>query len=307
MKAGFFSMSIFIGSGTAVCTPFLENMTFNAAAYESLIKHQIQYGTNAIISCGTTGEASTLTGDEHTEVVRTAVSAAKEASADYNRKVPVIAGIGGNNTADCINKAKKMQTLGVDALLCVTPYYNKTSQRGLIAHYTAIAKNTDLPMMLYNVPSRTGMSIASETLAALAAVPNILAVKEASGDFSLIAEIAERCGDRIDIYAGNDDHILPTLSLGGKGVVSTVANIAPRDVSNMVKMYLNGDIEGSRRLQLGILPLVRLIFSDINPMPVKFTLNLLGFNMGSCRLPLAEIDENLAEALRQEIKRYGLS
>jgi len=292
-------MSIFTGSGAAVCTPFSNDGAFNGAAYEKLIEFQIEKGTDAIVSCGTTGEASTLSNDEHIEVVRTAVAAAKG-------KVPVIAGAGGNNTAGCVAMGQALQKAGVDAIMCVTPYYNKTSQKGLVAHYTKIAASVDIPIMLYNVPSRTGMNLQAKTLYELSKIPNITAIKEASGDFSQIAEMAERCAGAIDLYSGNDDHILPLLALGGKGVVSTVANIAPETVHNIVAKFMDGDLEGSRKLQLDLLPLIRLIFSDVNPMPVKAALNLMGFGAGECRLPLTAIDDGLLDSLKQEMKRYGL-
>ncbi|MCL2839534.1 MAG: 4-hydroxy-tetrahydrodipicolinate synthase [Defluviitaleaceae bacterium] len=299
-------MSIYTGSGVAVCTPFDSTGAFNANVYESLIKFHVEKGTDAIVSCGTTGEASTLNGDEHLEVVKTAVVAAKKFGDEAGKKVPVIAGGGGNDTANCCAVGKKLQQAGVDALMYVTPYYNKTSQAGLIQHYTAIAKGVDIPIIIYNVPSRTGLNIQPKTLATLAKLPNITAVKEASGDISQIVEVFERCGGDIDVYSGNDDQILPILSLGGKGVISTIANIAPRAVHDIVAKFMAGDIEGSRALQFSILPLVRLLFSDVNPMPVKAAVNLLGFDAGTCRLPLVAIEDGLHESLKQGMKRFGI-
>jgi len=299
-------MSIFTGSGVAVCTPFTREGAFSGEVYEKLISFHGSKGTDAIVSCGTTGEASTLSADEHIEVVRTAVSAAKKFGETAGRKMPVVAGGGGNDTANCCAVGKKLQQAGADALMCVTPYYNKTSQKGLVAHYTAIAKSVDIPIIVYNVPSRTGLNIQPKTLAEIAKLPNIAAVKEASSDISQIVEVFERCGGDIDVYSGNDDQILPILSLGGKGVISTIANIAPTTVHEIFAKYETGDIAASRKLQLSILPLVRLLFSDVNPMPVKAALNLMGFDAGECRLPLVSIDESLRESLKQEMERFGL-
>ena len=299
-------MSIFIGSGVAVCTPFNKTGGFNGVVYESFIDFQIQKGTAAIVSCGTTGEAVTLGADEHIEVVKTAVTAAKKAGEKYGRKVPVIAGAGGNNTAACISTGKSLQQAGADALMYVTPYYNKTSQCGLVAHYTEIAKNVDLPIIVYNVPARTSLNLQPKTLAEIAKLPNISAVKEASSDITQIAEVIERCADNLDVYVGNDSEILPVMSLGGKGVISTMGNIAPADIQAIVDKFLAGDLAGSRKLQLGILPLVRLLFTDVNPMPVKTALRMMGFDMGSCRLPLVDIEPALAAELEHAMKEYGL-
>ncbi|MCL2217599.1 MAG: 4-hydroxy-tetrahydrodipicolinate synthase [Defluviitaleaceae bacterium] len=299
-------MSIFSGSGAAVCTPFNSAGGFNAEAYAKLVSFHAEKNTDAIVSCGTTGEASTLSTDEHIEVVKTAVAAAKKFGGERGRKLPVVAGGGGNDTAACCAMGKKLQQAGADALMYVTPYYNKTSQKGLVAHYTAIAKAVDLPIIVYNVPGRTGLNILPKTLAALAKLPNIAAVKEASGDISQIAEVFQRCGGDLDVYSGNDDQILPILSLGGKGVISTIANIAPLEVHEIVTKFLSGDTTASREIQLSILPLVRLLFSDVNPMPVKAALNLMGFDAGQCRLPLVPIENELLESLKQEMKRFGL-
>jgi 4-hydroxy-tetrahydrodipicolinate synthase len=299
-------MAIFIGSGAAVCTPFHGTEGFNADAYEKLIRFQVEKGTAAIVSCGTTGEASTLDNDEHIEVVRAAVAFTKKAAEDAGRKVPVIAGAGGNNTKNCINLGKALVQAGADALMFVAPYYNKTSQKGLVEHYTLLAKSLDIPIVVYNIPVRTAMNIQPKTFAELAKVPNIVAVKEATGDMPHVAEILERCGDRLAIYSGNDDYTLPILSLGGKGVISTVANIAPAWVHELVAKFMQGDAEGSRKIQLGILSLVRALFGDVNPMPVKAALNLMGFGMGGCRPPLTTIDDGLLESLKAEMEKYGL-
>ena len=299
-------MSIFLGSGVALCTPFDSTGQFNADAYEKFIEFQVEKGTSALVSCGTTGEASTLSSAEQLEVVRTAVAAAKKYGAKYGRKVPVVAGAGGNDTAACITTGKAFQQAGADALMYVTPYYNKTSQRGLAAHYTAIAANVDLPIVVYNVPVRTALNMLPKTLAEVAKLPNIQAVKEASSDITQITEVIERCAADMDIYVGNDAEILPTLALGGKGVISTMGNIAPADISAIVAKFMAGDLEGSRKLQLSILPMIRLLFADVNPMPVKAALRMMGFDMGQCRLPLVDIEEAHYTKLHQEMKRYGL-
>jgi 4-hydroxy-tetrahydrodipicolinate synthase len=291
--------TIFTGCGTAVVTPFGNDGKFNADAYEKLINFQIENGADAIVSCGTTGEASTLSLEEHVEVVRAAAAASK-------KRVPVIAGAGGNDTADCISLGKACLKAGADALMFVAPYYNKPSQRGLIAHYTKLASDIDAPIVVYNIPGRCSVNILPKTFEAICKLENIAAVKEASGDFGQVAEIAERCGDNLVIYSGNDDYILPILSLGGKGVISTTGNIAPKTVHDMVEKYFAGDMVESRKLQLSILPIMRLLFAEGNPVGVKAALNLMGFNMGECRLPLVPIEESLRDAMQAEMKRFGL-
>ena len=299
-------MSVFTGSGVAVCTPFDKAGKFNCQAYEKLIHFQINSGTDAIVACGTTGEATTLSKDEHIEVVRCAVAFAKDAGERAGRKVPVIAGAGGNDTANCVEMGKALVKAGAHALMCVTPYYNKTSQKGLVQHFSAIAAAVDVPIVLYNVPSRTALNMLPSTLYELSRVPNIAAIKEASGDIVQVAEMIELCGDTITMYSGNDNHVVPMLSLGGKGVISTIANILPAQVHWMVSSYLEGDHKTSLDLQLGILPLVRLLFVDVNPMPVKAALNLMGYDVGVCRLPLTDIDESLYVNLKEEMTRYGI-
>ena len=299
-------MTLFTGAGTAVCTPFKNSGEFCFDTYEKFIVWQVENGADAIISCGTTGEASTLSLEEHVEVVRAAANAVKKAGEKVGRKVPVIAGAGGNDTADCCSLGKACRQAGADALMYVAPYYNKPSQRGLIAHYTKIAAEVDLPIVVYNIPGRSSVNIQPKTMGVIARIPNIVAVKEASGDFGQVAEIAERCGDSLDIYSGNDDYILPVLSLGGKGVISTIGNIAPQTMHDMVEKFLSGDIIGSRKLQLSILALMRLLFAEGNPVGVKAALNLMGFEMGGCRLPLVPIENDLHENLKHEMKRFGL-
>ena len=299
-------MSIYTGIGVALCTPFDNQGAFNGTEYERLIDFQAEKGTDAIVSCGTTGEASTLKIDEHIEVVRTAVLAAKKAGGKHGRKLPVIAGAGGNDTDDCISLGKSLQQAGADALMYVTPYYNKTSQRGLVEHYTKIAASVDLPIVVYNVPSRTGLNMQPKTLAQLAKLPNIQAVKEASNDINQIAEVFELCGDNLDVYVGNDSEILVTLALGGKGVISTMGNIAPDTIRRIVTAFFEGKLEESRKLQLKILPMTRLLFTDVNPMPVKAALRMMGFDVGQCRLPLVDIEPELAGKLREAMKGFGM-
>ena len=289
-----------------MCTPFDSAGNFNCATYEKLIDFQVREGTDAIVACGTTGEATTLSKDEHIEIVRHAVTYAKSAGDKYNRKVPVIAGAGGNDTALCIQMGQALSKAGADALMYVTPYYNKTSQRGLVQHYTTIAAKVDLPIVLYNVPSRTALNMLPKTLHELSKVENIVAIKEASADIVQVAEMVELCGDTITFYSGNDNHVIPMLSLGAKGVISTIANIAPAAVNKMVMAYLGGDHETGLKIQLSILPLIRCLFTDVNPMPVKAALNLMGFDAGICRLPLTTIDEDLHDSLKQEMTRFGL-
>jgi 4-hydroxy-tetrahydrodipicolinate synthase len=281
--------SIFKGSAVAICTPFDAAGNFNGSEYEVLIDFQLGSGTAAIVSCGTTGESATLTPEEHIEVVRTAVGAVK-------KRAPVIAGAGGNDTANCIHTGRALLRAGADALMFVTPYYNKTNQAGLVAHYTAIADALDAPIILYNVPSRTGLNMLPETVAKLAELPNIAGIKEASGDIAQVANIAARCD--IPIYSGDDAMVLPVMSLGGAGCISTIANIWPT--------AMNEVCEGSLEMQLHILPLVKLLFTDVNPMPVKYALELLGYNCGSCRLPLVNIGDKLRGDLYAEMKRVGL-
>lgn len=295
-------MSIFTGSGTAICTPFYDNGEFNPSAYEKLLKFQLENETDAIISCGTTGEVSTINDDEHVEIVRLAVNTVKSST----RKIPVIAGAGGNDTRNILQLGKRLMHAGADALMLVTPYYNKTSQRGLVEHFTKIAKAIDLPFVLYNVPVRTSLNMLPKTVYELSKIENIAAVKEASGDIVQVAQIIELCGDNITVYSGNDDYVVPLLSLGGKGVISTIANIAPRQMHTMVKKYLDGDVKESAKMQLDMLALVRALFADVNPMPVKTALNIMGFEAGPCRGPLTSIDDSLKDELIKQMKKYGV-
>ena len=289
--------TIFTGAGVAIITPMNADGSVNFQKYREIIDWQMENGTDAIITCGTTGESSTLTHEEHVEVIRTAV----EQTAG---RVPVIAGTGSNDTDYGIKLSLEAKALGVDGLLLVTPYYNKASQRGLIAHYTAIADAAQLPIILYNVPSRTGVSIQPATVVELAKHPYIVGIKEASGNLSIAAEIAATCD--IDIYSGNDDQILPVLSLGGKGVISVLSNVAPRETHDICQKWFDGDFEGSRKLFLQYLELANAMFIDVNPIPVKDAMNLMGLDVGECRLPLITMDEGNKAKLAAVLKKYNL-
>lgn len=294
-------MAIFTGSGVAIVTPFNEDMSIDFERLESLIDFQITNNTDCIVICGTTGEASTMTDKEHLECIKVAVDRT-------NKRVPVIAGTGSNDTAHGIELSKKAAALGADGLLQVTPYYNKTTQKGLIAHFTAIAKSVDLPIILYNVPSRTGLNILPPTAAELSKVDNIVAIKEASGNIGQIIETVHRCDGRLDLYSGNDDQIVPLLSLGGKGVISVIANILPQETHDIVEKYLVGDTKGSLELQLKIHDLVGALFCEVNPIPVKAALSLMGkdYNAGRCRMPLTDMEPQHLELLKAEMKKYGI-
>ncbi len=293
-------MAIFTGSGVAIVTPMHADGKVNYEKLEELINWQIEQGTDAIIICGTTGESSTLSEEEHTECVKAAVSFA-------NKRVPVVAGTGSNSTDTAIYLTKEAEKDGADAALLVTPYYNKATQKGLIMHYTEIAKNTDLPIILYNVQSRTGVNITPDTAVTLAKTcDNIVAIKEASGNISQIADLMQKADGCIDLYSGNDDPVVPLLSLGGIGVISVLANVAPKDTHDMVMKYLEGDVAGSRALQLKALPLIHELFNEVNPIPVKAAMNLMGKNVGPLRLPLTEIEPAHAEKLAKALKDYGL-
>ena len=289
--------TIFTGAGVAIVTPMNPDGSVNYERYRELVEWQIQNGTDAIISCGTTGESSTLDHEEHIEVMRAAVEQAAG-------RVPVISGTGSNDTRYCIELSLEAQRLGADALLLVSPYYNKTSQRGLIAHYTAIADAVELPIILYNVPSRTGVDIKPDTIARLAAHPRIVAVKEANGNISAAAQVAALCD--IDIYSGNDDQIVPLLSLGSKGVISVLSNILPQQTHDICAKWFAGDVAGSRALQLALLELANALFSDVNPIPVKEAMNLMGMQVGDCRLPLLGMDEAGRGKLAAVLTKYGL-
>ena len=292
-------MSIFTGAGVALVTPMNADGSVNFEKMKELIEFQIANDTDALIICGTTGEATTISDEDQIECVRFA----KEVAAG---RVPVIAGAGSNDTAHCIELAVACEKAGADAVLLVTPYYNKATQKGLILHYTAIANAINIPIILYNVPGRTGCNLAPKTVAELAKVPNIVAVKEASGNLSQVAEIAALVGPDFDIYSGNDDQILPVLSLGGKGVISVLSNVAPKQTHDMVAKFFEGDIKGSIKLQLDAIELISALFCEVNPIPVKTALNLMGYEVGACKLPLCEMEPKNLETLKTAMKNYGL-
>ena len=290
-------MAVFKGAGVAIVTPIHEDGSINYDKLEELIEYQIANSTDAIIICGTTGESSTMTHGEHLKTIKFAID--KTAG-----RVPVIAGTGSNCTETAIMMSKEAASYGADALLLVTPYYNKATQKGLIAHYTAIADAVpETPIILYNVPSRTGCNILPETAAALCKnVKNIVGIKAASGDLSQIAKMMSLADGAIELYSGNDDQVLPILSLGGQGVISVLSNVAPRETHDMVMKYLEGDLDGARKLQLDMIPLISALFCEVNPIPVKTALNLMGKEVGPLRMPLCEMEpanqEKLAKAMR---------
>jgi len=290
-------MSIFTGSGVAIVTPFTKE-GINYTSFEKLLEYQIKEGTDAIIVCGTTGEPSTMSVEEKVSVIQFAVE-------KVQGRIPVIAGTGGNNTKTVIELSQKAESLGVDALLIVTPYYNKTTQKGLVEHFNAIADAVHLPIIIYNVPSRTGLNMTPTTLRELAQHRNIQAMKEASGNITQIVEMARICNGFIDIYSGNDDHVVPVLSVGGKGVISVVANIAPKDMHNLVKAFLSGHIDESVKLQFKINTLVEVLFTEVNPIPIKTALNLIGFDVGELRLPLTSMSELNLTLLKKRLLEHG--
>ncbi len=290
-------MTLFKGAGVALITPFNEDETVNYDMLGTLIDRQIEGGTDAIIVCGTTGEPATMTEEEKLSVIEYTVKR-------VNHRIPVIAGSGGNSTRLVIDFSKKIADLGVDGLLIVTPFYNKATQQGLYEHYTTIAKAIDLPIIMYNVPSRTGCNILPETAMKLGLEnKNIVGIKEASGNISQITKLASLVRGCLDIYAGNDDQVVPILSLGGIGVISVLSNVAPKGTHDMVMSYLNGEEGKARKLQLDYLELVDALFCEVNPIPVKSTMNMLGFNVGSLRLPLTEMEDKHKVAMSQLLSR----
>ncbi|MFR4440823.1 MAG: 4-hydroxy-tetrahydrodipicolinate synthase [Hungatella sp.] len=293
-------MAIFEGAGVALVTPFLPGGEVNYPKLRELIEEQIAGGTDSIIICGTTGESSTMTHEEHLEVVQFCCET-------VNKRIPVIAGTGSNSTAEAIYMSKEAEKAGADGLLLVTPYYNKATQNGLIAHYTAIAEAVSVPVLLYHIPGRTGVTMTVDTMVTLCKqVKNIVGVKEASGNFSVIAKLLARKDVEIDVYSGNDDQIVPLLSLGGKGVISVLSNVAPRQTHEICASYFAGDVERSRRLQLEALPLINALFCEVNPIPVKAALNLMGKEVGSLRLPLTEMEPQNREKLAEIMREYGI-
>jgi len=289
--------TLFKGCGTAIVTPFTKD-GINYEEYKRLVEFQISEGTDAIIVCGTTGESSTMSQDEKRTLIKYTVDI-------VNSRVPVIAGTGSNNTWASIELSKYAESVGVDGLLVVTPYYNKTTQAGLVAHYTAIAKEVTIPIILYSVPSRTGVNISPETCLELSKIPNIVAIKEASGNISQVAQIASLCGNNLNIYSGNDDQIIPILSVGGIGVISVLSNIEPKFTHDMVYDFLNGNIEKAKCSQLKCLDLIGALFCEVNPIPIKAALNIKGYNFGIPRLPLIELSDKNKEKLLKSIENFS--
>ena len=291
---------IFKGSAVALVTPFDESGNINFEKIKELVEFQIANGTDAIVACGTTGEASTMNDEEHLSAIKAICDA-------VNKRIPVIAGTGGNDTAHSIYMSQEAEKLGADALLIITPYYNKANKSGLRKHFVSIANSVKLPIILYNVPSRTKVNIPPALVADLANnVDNIVALKEACGDLAQVAEVCRLVPEGFAVYSGNDDSILPLLSVGGSGVISVLANICPRETHDLVAKFFEGDIEGSRKLQLGMKPLIDALFIEVNPVPVKTAVNLMGFNVGDLRLPLAEMEEQNLEVLKRELVNWGL-
>ncbi|MBQ6815883.1 MAG: 4-hydroxy-tetrahydrodipicolinate synthase [Clostridia bacterium] len=282
--------TIFKGAATALITPMNPDTTVNYTKLKELIDEQINAGIDALVICGTTGEKSTLNYEEHIKVIKTACK-------HTNGRVPVIAGAGSNDTVYSVGLCKDAIDVGADALLMVTPYYNKTSQAGLISHYTYVADRVDAPIIVYNVPSRTGVNILPETYLELSRHQNIVAIKEANGDISSVAKTKQLVGDALDIYSGNDDQIVPLMSLGGSGVISVLSNVAPKATHDMCIAYLNGDVKTAKDLQLKYIPLINALFSDVNPIPVKEAMNIMGKDVGPVRLPLVPMSEQKREAL----------
>lgn len=291
--------TVFEGAAVALVTPFNEDGSINYDEFAKIIDYQIENKTDALVVCGTTGEPSTMPDEEHVEAMRFAIEYTK-------KRVPVIAGTGSNDTAYCKELSQKAEKMGADALLLVTPYYNKCTQKGLKLHYEKVAASVDIPMILYSVKSRTGVNIAPETLAELSKIDNIVAVKEASGNISQVAKIKALCGDNLDIYSGNDDQIIPILSLGGIGVISVLSNVMPEYTHNIVADYLSGKRENALKAQLDVLDLIDALFCEVNPIPVKTAMNLMGFNAGPLRLPLCDMEEQNLLKLKKALKNHNL-
>lgn len=291
--------SLFQGSATAIITPMHEDGSINYPKMEELLEYQIAHHTDAIVVAGTTGESACLSDDEHFELVRFTCQA-------VNKRIPVIAGAGSNNTRHSQALCQNAEKAGADALLLVTPYYNKCSQQGLVYHYRALAEASKLPFILYNIPSRTGVNILPATYGELLKISNVRAVKEASGNFSQLAKIVSRYGDRLDIYCGNDDQSVSALALGAKGIISVLSNICPDEVSELCTAFFNGDSKRSEEIQLKYEELIEALFSDINPIPVKTAMELMGLKTGPCRLPLCPMEKDAEEKLAECLKKYHL-
>lgn len=293
-------MAIFTGAGVAIVTPMNADESINYEKLGELIEEQIAGGTDAIIICGTTGESATLSHEEHLKAIQYTIK-------KVAKRVPVIAGTGSNCTREAVYMSKQAEEDGADALLLVTPYYNKATQKGLIEHYTKIASSVSIPIILYNVPSRTGCNVLPETVCQLVnTVPNIVAIKEATGNLSQIAKLISLCGDKCDVYSGNDDQIVPIMSLGGKGVISVLSNVAPQQTHNIAAACLEGDYQKAAKLQLEAIDMIESLFCEVNPIPVKTAMNLMGKEVGPLRLPMCEMSEANKERLRKSLVNYGL-
>lgn len=293
-------MAIFKGAGVAIVTPMKENLEVNYDKLDEMLEEQIAGGTDAIVICGTTGESATMTEEEHAATTRFAIER-------VNHRIPVIAGTGSNCTRTAIQLSKEAQEDGADGLLLVTPYYNKATQNGLKNHFVTIAKSIHIPVILYNIQGRTGVNILPSTIAAIAEeAENVVAVKEASGNISQVAEIAKQTKGKLDIYSGNDDQIIPILSLGGKGVISVLSNVAPKQTHQMCEEYFNGNVEKAKDMQLEALDLIHALFCEVNPIPVKAAMNLMGKEVGSLRAPLTEMEDANKERLRKAMQEYGI-
>lgn len=293
-------MALFEGAGVALVTPFKENGEVNYEKLEEIVEEQIAGGTDAIIACGTTGEASTMTHEEHLDVIEYICRVTK-------KRIPVVAGTGSNCTETAVYLSAEAEKRGADGLLLVSPYYNKATQKGLMAHFTAVADAVKIPIILYNIPGRTGVTIKPETIAALCRdVDNIVGVKEASGNFSAIATLMSLSDGKVDLYSGNDDQIVPLLSLGGKGVISVLSNVAPRQTHDICASYFAGDVKTSAALQLKAIPLITELFSEVNPIPVKAAMNMMGKGVGPLRMPLTEMEPQNQEKLKKAMTAYGI-
>ena len=293
-------MAIFEGAGVALVTPFKANGDVNYDKLEEILEEQIAGGTDAIVICGTTGEASTMSPEEHLSVIKYGCEVVKG-------RMPVVAGTGSNCTREAVYMSQKAEEVGADGVLLVTPYYNKATQNGLIAHFTTIAESIKIPALLYHIPGRTGVTMKPETIVSLCKnVPNIVGVKEASGNFSSIATMMNMADGCIDVYSGNDDQIVPLLSMGGKGVISVLSNVAPKQTHDICQKFFDGDVKGSLQMQLDAIPLISALFSEVNPIPVKAAMNMMGKEVGPLRLPLTEMEDAHKEVLKQAMKSYGI-
>ncbi len=293
-------MAIFEGAGVALVTPFKANGDVNYDKLEEILEEQIAGGTDAIVICGTTGEASTMSPEEHLSVIKYGCEVVKG-------RIPVVAGTGSNCTREAVYMSQKAEEVGADGVLLVTPYYNKATQNGLIAHFTTIAESIKIPALLYHIPGRTGVTMKPETIVSLCKnVPNIVGVKEASGNFSSIATMMNMADGCIDVYSGNDDQIVPLLSMGGKGVISVLSNVAPKQTHDICQKFFDGDVKGSLQMQLDAIPLISALFSEVNPIPVKAAMNMMGKEVGPLRLPLTEMEDAHKEVLKQVMKSYGI-